>query len=110
MIVSTYRCLLVGFNALSLPVQDLTGFFDTCPEIVNWYGILPGQLFVVSSLDAKALNRLTGGRFPNEFFLVAQLDSSVTDGWLPQEAWDMINLPQPTTGTASFVRQMLKMR
>jgi hypothetical protein len=107
MIVSTYRCFLVGFNALSLPVQDLTGFFDTRAEIVNWYGILPGQVFVVSSLDAKTLNRLTGSRFPKEFFIVAQLDPSVTDGWLPQDAWDIINQPQPSQ-TESLARQMLK--
>src|ERR1700679_2752190 len=79
MIVSEYRCFLVGFNALSLPVQDLTGFFETCAGIANWYGILPGQVFIVSSLDARTLNRLIGSMFPKEFFIVAQLDSSATD-------------------------------
>jgi hypothetical protein len=107
MIVSEYRCFLVGFNALSLPAHDLTGFLDTCEEIVNWYGILPGQLFVVSSLDAKSINRLVGRRFPKEFFVVAPLDPSATGGWLPEDAWEMINHPQPSLST-SLVRQMLK--
>jgi hypothetical protein len=101
MIVSECRCFLVGFNALSLPVQDLTGFFETCAGIANWYGILPGQVFIVSSLDARTLNRLIGSMFPKEFFIVAQLDSSATDGWLPQDAWDIINQPQPSL-TESF--------
>lgn len=109
MIVSTYRCFLVGFNALSLPVQDLTGFFDTRAEIVNWYGILPGQIFVISALDVKTLNRLIGARFPKGFFIVAQLDPSVTDGWLPEEAWNFINQPQPSLAE-SMARQMLKTR
>jgi hypothetical protein len=106
MIMSAYRCFLVGFNALSLPVQDLTGFFETCEEVVNWYGILPGQLFVASSLDAKTLNRRLGGRFPKEFFVVARLDPSATGGWLPPEAWDMINQPQPAT-IAEFIKREL---
>lgn len=107
MIVSTYRCFLVGFNVLSLPVQDLTGFFDTRAEIVNWYGILPGQIFVISALDAKTLNRLIGNRFPKGLFVVAQLDPSATDGWLPEEAWNFINQPQPSLAE-SLARQMLK--
>jgi|SRR5580700_6857559 hypothetical protein len=107
MIVSTYRCLLVGFNALSLAVQDLTGFFDTRPEIVNWYSILMGQVFVISALDAQALNRLIVNRFPNGLFIVTQLDPSATDGWLPQEAWDFINQPQPSLAE-SLARNLLK--
>jgi hypothetical protein len=106
MIVSTYRCFLVGFNALSLPVKDLTDFFDTREEIVNWYGILPGQIFIVSSLDARMLNHLIGDRYPKEFFVVAQLDSASTDGWLPEDAWNFINQPQPSAAR-SLARNLL---
>jgi hypothetical protein len=107
MIVSTYRCFLIGFNPLSLAVQELTGFFDTRAEIVNWYSILVGQIFVISALDAKTLNRLIVNRFPKGFFIVAQLDPSATDGWLPQEAWDFINQPQPSL-SESLARNLTK--
>lgn len=106
-LMMVYRCFLVGFNALTLRVQDLTDFFDTRAEIVNWYGILPGQVFVISALDAKTLNQLIVSRFPKGFFIVAQLDPSATDGWLPQEAWDFINEPKPSL-TESLARQFLK--
>lgn len=105
--MSTYRCFLVGFNALSLAVQDLTAFFDTRSEIVNWYSILMGQVFVISALDAKTLNHLIVNRFPKGLFIVAQLDPSTTDGWLPQEAWDFINQPQPSLAE-SLARNFLK--
>lgn len=107
MIVSKYRCFLVGFNVLSLPVKDLTGFFDTQTEIVNWYGILPGQVFVISALDPKTLNRLIGSRFPKDLFIVAQLDPNATDGWLPEEAWNFINQPQPSL-SRSLAESFLK--
>jgi hypothetical protein len=109
MIASTYRCFLIGFNALLQPVQDLTSFFDTRAEIVDWYGILPGQLFVISGLDVKTLNLLIVSRFPKGFFIVTQLDPSVTDGWLPEEAWNFINRPKPSLAE-SLARQMLKTR
>lgn len=107
MITSTYRCFLVGFNALSLPVEDLTNFLDARSEVVNWYGILPGQLFVISALDAKKINRLIVERFPKGLFLVTQMDPSTTDGWLPQEAWDFINRPQPSL-SESLASNLLK--
>ncbi len=108
MIVSTYRCFLVGYNWIIGPsVQELTGFFDTRAEIVNWYGILPGQIFAISALDARTLNQLIGNRFPLGFFIVAQLDPNATDGWLPEEAWSFINQPQPSLAE-SLARNLMK--
>src|SRR5438105_4561663 len=85
------KTYLIGFNALSIGIQQFTAFLDARPEISNWYSVLPGQVFVVTILSPRALALLVEARYQNELFVVARLEPEGCDGSLPADAWEFVN-------------------
>jgi hypothetical protein len=44
--------------------------------------------------DATALTALIHLRFPLTWFVITQVDTSNTNGWINQRVWDFINNPR----------------
>ena len=95
------HCFMLGFNALSLSATRLSDCLDKQSEVSDFYSILPGQIFVVSTLDSVGLRELIDGAFPGELFVVIEFDPRDADGRLPQEAWDVVNQPLGASDYAS---------
>ena len=90
------RSLLVVFNdAFALPL-GIQGALDQIPQVSFWYRCFPNAIFVTANLSANDLAGLLRQRFGadrTKRFIVAQLRPDEVQGWLPSQAWHMINNP-----------------
>jgi hypothetical protein len=85
------RCYVLNFNQFATPRDQLTAFLDTKSQILNWYGVLPCSLVIVSRLAVHELSNLVRECLPQQTFFIASI--SETDGWMPHAFWEFINNP-----------------
>ena len=87
------KVYLLTFTGFRLPI---TNFLDTRQEILNWFLVLPQALLMVSRKDAPALTKLIHEQFRDRLFLITEVvpDTSKTNGWLNEKAWEFINDPK----------------
>ena len=104
MLTRSRGCFLLAFNALTLTAGAMKDFMDGRQEILNWYSILPGQIFLVSDNSVQQLGHLFRTFFPRQLFIVTAVDPQASDGWLPKDVWDFINQPQPPNMAEAFER------
>jgi hypothetical protein len=81
---------LLTFNGLPKPITD---FLDTRREVLNWFVILSNAVLLVSRSDATALAALIHLQFPLIWFVITEVDTSKTNGWINRPVWDFINKP-----------------
>ena len=84
------RVLLLTFNGDAEPIR---GFLDTRREVLNWFKILSNAILIVSRSDANALAELIHLQFPYIWFVITEVDTTKTNGWINQLVWDFINRP-----------------
>jgi hypothetical protein len=86
---------LLVYNDEFGTLEEVRAFINSRPEIVNWFYCMPNSYFLVSGLTATYLaevfRRHSGGK--GRFILVDT--ATDRDGWLPQQAWDLMMKPQP---------------
>jgi len=87
---SDKRVFLLTFNGLRQPI---TNYLDTRPEILNWFGILPNAILIVSRSDATALTGAVHTRFPQMWFVIMEVDRYKANGFITMKTWDFINEP-----------------
>jgi hypothetical protein len=88
---SERKVFLLTFNGLAKPLTD---FLDTRREVLHWFKILSNTILIVSRSDATALSAIIHLQFPFIWFVITELDTSKTNGWINQPVWDFINNPQ----------------
>jgi len=69
----------------------LLRFLDSRKEILDWMTILPASLLLVSRRSLRQLTNLLSKKYPNAQFLLTELETTQTDGMLPEECWNFIN-------------------
>lgn len=72
--------------------KSLLRFLNTREEILDWMTILPASVFLVSRHSLRQLTKLFRTKYSDAQFLLTQLKTMRTDGMLPEECWDFINL------------------
>ena len=67
---------------------------NTTQAIRNWVSPFPYAAILVSDLITEELSDILRNRLDDEvWFMVAQLDSELVDGWLPGDFWAFVNDP-----------------
>ena len=67
---------------------------NTTRVIRNWVSPFPYAAILVSDLTTEELSDILRNRLDDEvWFMVAQLDSELVDGWLPGDFWEFVNDP-----------------
>lgn len=95
MIVQRPQRYVLGFNMFTLARDELLAFLDTRTEVLNWYTILPSEVYMISHQSASELALLLRERFPGQFFSVAEIAN--IDGAMPIELWQFLNDPKPSS-------------
>lgn len=85
------KVFLLTFNGDAKPIMD---FLDTRPEVLNRFKIPSNAILIVSYSDPTTLIRLIHLQFPYIWFVLTEVDSFRTNGWINQQVWDFINKPQ----------------
>lgn len=64
----------------------------TDSQIINWWHFLKSSYLLVSTnSSATLLSERIRTYFPNQRFLLTEINLKNHNGWLPKEAWDWIN-------------------
>lgn len=71
--------------------ETLLSFLDSRREILDWMTILPASVLLTSRQSPRQLTNILNRKYPKAHFLIAELDTTHTDGMLPEEGWDFIN-------------------
>lgn len=67
---------------------------NTTRAIRNWVSPFPYAAILVSDLTTQKLGAILRDRLGDEvWFMVAQLDSELVDGWLPGDFWEFVDDP-----------------
>ena len=62
--------------------------------IQDWIAPFPYSAILVSNLTTQELSEILRRRLDDEvWFMVAQLDSQLVDGWLPSDFWEYVDNP-----------------
>jgi hypothetical protein len=96
--MSDLHSYLFLYSALVGDPESIRDFIDSRPEIVNWQirgAYLRNAMVLVSNKTPNELSDIIRGKFSTGGFIVARLDGSASNGWLPKEMWDFINNPKP---------------
>ena len=71
--------------------ESLLRFIDSRKEISDWMTILPASVLLVSRSSPRQLANILGKKYPDAQFIITELETTRTDGMLPEECWDFIN-------------------
>ena len=71
--------------------EALLSFLDTRKEILDWMTILPASVLLTSRHSPRQLTKLLSKKYPDAQFIVTEIETTQTDGMLPEECWDFIN-------------------
>ena len=76
------------------PRARVHAVLNTSRAIRNWVSPFPYAAILVSNLTTQELGAMLRNRLDDEvWFMVAQLDSELVDGWLPGGFWEFVNDP-----------------
>lgn len=86
--------LLTYSYSLVCPPKWVYKVLNTTQAIRNWVSPFPYAAILVSDLTTEELSDILRNRLDDEvWFMVAQLDSELVDGWLPGDFWAFVNDP-----------------
>ncbi|MDQ3665712.1 MAG: hypothetical protein M3410_03765 [Acidobacteriota bacterium] len=71
--------------------KELLRFLDSRKEIRDWITILPASVLLASKSSLRQLTTKLKKKYPDAQFLITEIETTETDGMLPEECWDFIN-------------------
>lgn len=74
--------------------QMYLDFLDTRKEVLNWMAILAQAIVVISREDVATLTDIVHKRFPDEWFVISEIDQAKINGFISKQTWDFINHPR----------------
>ena len=74
--------------------ESVCDWLDTRAEIVNWIRpVMQNLIIITSNKTAFEIGEIVRQRYPGNHFLVAEIASATTDGWMSKVAWEHIHNP-----------------
>ena len=74
--------------------KSLLRFLNARREILDWMTVLPASIFLVSNHSPRQLTKMLSAKYPDAHFLLTRMETTRTDGMLPEECWDFINFSE----------------
>ena len=76
------------------PQAQVHTVLNTTDAIRDWIAPFPYAAILNANLTTQELGAILRRRLDDEvWFMVAQLDSQLVDGWLPSDFWDYVDNP-----------------
>lgn len=97
------RAYLLVYNGAVGTREGIRDFLDGLPEVINWRYDLPYSFFLVSEASARDLAMKLRAFSSEGAFLFAEVTEN-RHGWLPKDAWPLIQKkvgPTPTVTPTS---------
>lgn len=66
---------------------------NTTAAVETWVAPFPYSAILVSKLNTQDLCAVFRARLPGVWFMVAEMNNQVVDGWLPGDIWEYVNNP-----------------
>lgn len=80
--------------SLVCPQTQVHAVLNNTDAIQDWIAPFPYSAILVSNLTTQELSEILRRRLDDEvWFMVAQLDSQLVDGWLPSDFWEYVDNP-----------------
>jgi hypothetical protein len=71
--------------------ESLLRFLDARKQILDWMAILPASVLLISSHSPRPLTKILSKKYPDAQFILTEVETTQTDGMLPEECWHFIN-------------------
>lgn len=75
------------------PPNRIVPMLEGMTEVRNWYGFLGSAYLVASRKTAQELSAKIRELSPGCWFVVSQVHSWSTDGFISQDVWNFVNNP-----------------
>lgn len=90
---------LLSFTSKTNKIKrtDIQNYFETRAEVLNWFGIMPEAILVVTNSSDVAITNLLVERFGSDItFIITKTEPNLTCGFINNEVWEFINNPKPS--------------
>lgn len=79
--------------SLTCPQAQVHATLNNTNAIQTWIAPFPYAAILVSNLTTQELRAILHNHLPDTWFVIAQLDKTLVDGWLPSNFWEYVNNP-----------------
>ena len=86
------KIYLLAFDPHKTDASGLHNIISKNPYITTWWHYIGSVYLIKSSYTLATIHSEIVQKWPNQHFLFIEVNASNANGWLPQEAWDWINL------------------
>lgn len=100
---------LISFTSRTNKVKrtNIQDFFDTRTEVLNWFGVMPEAILLITNSSDSEISSLLIDKFGNDItFLITKVEPKVTNGFINNEVWEFINNPKPLKKAESLLAQL----
>ena len=84
---------LLSHGAACTP-REVHSVLNGIDTIRTWIAPFPYAAVVICTDTVHALTTKIRAHLPDMWFLLAELDRTNTQGWLPANLWDFVNAPE----------------
>ena len=88
------RPFLFVYDSWGLSRKNVLDFLDKCPEIKNWYAILPNSIIIITNRSVGDVAGLFRNKFKERQFILSEIPNNGYDGWLDKTVWDFVQYPK----------------
>lgn len=85
------KIYLVSFDPHVSDGQKLHTVISNCNLISHWWHFLGSTYLLYSTNSLTEITIYIRAGWPNQSFLIIEVNPKSCDGWLPQAAWSWIN-------------------
>ncbi len=101
---SVYTYVIVFELSADLNIAAFEQYLKDSEEIIGFWNHIPFVYCIKSRVHSAVLGQKLSLFFSGRKFLIAQIDVSNANGWLPMDAWNWLNHPHTSKrGTLSDV-------
>lgn len=85
------KVYLLAFDPVKSDGVALHRIIKDSVYITDWWHYLPSTYILVSAYTLDTIQKQIRDKWPDNHFLLIEVNRLNHNGWLPQEAWDWLN-------------------
>lgn len=86
------KIYFIAIDPYKTDALSLYNIITTNPYVITWWHYLESIYLIKSAYTLGTIQNDIIAKWPNQRFLIMEVNAHNFSGWLPKEAWDWINL------------------
>lgn len=86
------KIYILVFDPYKTNSMALHEVIKNSPYALTWWHFIGSAYLIKSQYTLGTIHQQILNEWPNQFFMLTEVDLKNSDGWLPKEAWDWIKL------------------